>query len=220
MPHHHPPGTERVPLALWAPPPGRPHLPPAQALADWLVRELTRPGQLVVDALCTDDAVVAAALAADRRAAGVTPGSTDDVVVVSPTSRRGLGLVSATKTPTRLGRGADLVVVRQPPRCGGHAAAGSLAVSAGAAMLRTGGYLAVVCRPLRRPASAHADAVTGTVAQAETAGLVYAQHVVALCCPVRDVAGTLDTPASAATGTGLCRVHTDVLLFRKPKEAA
>ncbi|MEV4471241.1 hypothetical protein [Nonomuraea sp. NPDC049504] len=98
-------------------------------------------------------------------------------------------------------------------------------VACAAALVKPGGYLAVVTG-LHREGGV-ADPVPEIIARAREAGLVYLQHIVALRHPVRGqrIDADLSRRALAAIGelpeyAGLpatARTHADVLLFSRPR---
>jgi hypothetical protein len=82
--------------------------------------------------------------------------------------------------------------------------------------LRPGGLLAVTTAAVRNPGWAGQ-----LIAHARAAGLVYAQHVIALHAPIDDdhLLSPWPQPANAPVGPADTRhlpVHTDLLLFVKP----
>jgi len=83
--------------------------------------------------------------------------------------------------------------------------------------LRPGGLLAVITTAVWRPGWAGQ-----LIAHARAAGLMYAQHVIALHAPIRDdhlVSPQANPGAPAAASPADARhlpVHTDLLLFAQP----
>ena len=88
--------------------------------------------------------------------------------------------------------------------------------------LRPGGMLAVVTASQARRGRL-ADLPGETVARARAAGLVYAQHIIALRAVIRDSklaprspAGWPDPQPAAGAAPAHVRVHCDLLVFTKP----
>jgi hypothetical protein len=92
-------------------------------------------------------------------------------------------------------------------------------------VLRPGGVLAVITASTPRPAGLRDDPGE-VIAAARAAGLIYAQHIVALHAAITDgqlvtapqgIACGGETPGPPAVCT---RVHSDLLVFTKPGKPA
>jgi hypothetical protein len=82
-------------------------------------------------------------------------------------------------------------------------------------VLRPGGILAVLTAATLAPGAPAGDSAA-VIAAARAAGLVYAQHVIALRVPL--AGGQLVAPpgTTPAPGAVCARVHADVLVLSKP----
>ncbi|SEN79155.1 hypothetical protein SAMN05660976_08329 [Nonomuraea pusilla] len=128
---------------------------------------------------------------------------------------------------------AGLVVTEQtcgqPGRCPGrptsHEAPRAYGIAAAARLVKPGGHLAVVTGLHRQ--GGVVDPLPEVIVRARSVGLVYLQHIVALRHPARGeriepdplrhgLAGLQELPACAGLPTS-ARVHSDVLLFTRPK---
>jgi hypothetical protein len=184
------------------------------AAAAAVIGALSRPGDLVAVPLPGDAVFKAAAAAAARR-------------VTSPAApqcpRRGAApacgpALACSLAPLRATGSARLValaVVTDCSGCGQGAATGPLLYAACRRLLRPGGLLAVVTSAARDPGRAGR-----VIADARAAGLVYAQHVIAVHAPVDGDRLTSPWPRQGAgTASDLTHlpVHTDLLLFARPE---
>ena len=203
-----------------------------------IITAFSRPGELVVIPGARDGALVAAAAAAGRRVLGLAPGprSRDRVLA-------GLGGLDPGLRPlaeVRTGGPAVLLAAGNPEAgqaalaitgCGAAAAAwacpGERAAGPGVLyaacqrVLRPGGVLAVITVSTRRPGGLQDDPGE-VISRARAAGLVYAQHIVALHVPITGSQITPAPGAAARPGEGAgpanvhVRVHSDFLVFTQP----
>jgi len=198
-----------VPVSVWPaiPAPARCPASPGQlpcprryastaALA--VISALSRPGDLVAVPGPEDEVFLAAAAGAGRRAARSGAGAA------------ALAVVTACPVPG----------CRPPAPAGVGDADPGLPWAACQRALRPGGLLAVITAAVRHPGWAGQ-----LIAHARAAGLVYAQHVIALHAPICDdhllspQAQPVGAPAGPAD-TGHLPVHTDLLLFTKPGDTS
>jgi hypothetical protein len=203
-----------VPLSVWAASPVT-----EAALA---VTGFSRPGDLIVVLDSGTGAVLAAAAAAaaGRRVLGLVPGpAACQAALLRLDQLRDPG--GRPRVLVRSGGPATLL----DPGCpqAGQAALAIAAVprdgpgdlyAACERVLRPGGILAVL-PAVPVPGAAAADSAA-VIAAARAAGLVYAQHVIALRVPL--AAGELVPPPgiTPAPGAACARVHADVLVLSKP----
>ena len=208
------PGTPGlgVPLSVWA---ASPATEAARAVA-----EFSRPGDLVVVLDAGTGAVLASAAAAGagRRVLGLVPGVAACHIAGL---RLDLALSPAARPLTQVRPGGPGVLLDPASPHAGQAALAIAAVprdgpgevyAASERALRPGGVLVVLTAPAPAPG---ADS-TAAIAAGRAAGLVYAQHVIALRVPLAD--GQLIAPPGTAPPPGaVCaRVHADVLVLTKP----
>jgi hypothetical protein len=201
-----------------------------------IITAFSRPGELVVIPGARDGVLVAAAAAAGRRVLGLPsgPGSRQRVLA-------GLGGVDPGLRPlaeVRPGGPALLLEAGSPdagqaalvitggaepsPPCPGEPAADpGVLFAACQRVLRPGGVLAVITASTPRPGGLRDDPGE-VISRARAAGLIYAQHIVALHAPIT---GGQITPApgdAARLGevAGLAavhaRAHSDFLVFTQP----
>ena len=215
-----------------------------------VITAFSRPGELVVIPAAADGVLVAAAAAAGRRVLGLAPGprSRERVLTclagVDPLLRP-LAMIRHSGPALLLEAGnpwagqAALAITGSggpaPPRAcpaarspgGGEPAAGPGALYAACQrVLRPGGVLAVITASTPCPGGLRDDPGEA-ITQARAAGLIYAQHIVALHAPITGsqlAPGPGDTtrpdqaPGLAAVHI---RIHSDLLVFTKPgKEPA
>jgi SAM-dependent methyltransferase len=209
-----PPGLG-VPLSVWA---ASPASEAAQA-----VTAFSRPGDLVVVLDAGSGAVLAsaAAAAAARRVLGLVPGpaachaaglrldrSLDPVA--RPLAQVRPGGPGVLLDPACPQAGQAALVIASVPRDG----PGDV-YAACERVLRPGGILAVLTAAVPVPGAPAGDSAA-VIAAARAAGLVYAQHVIALRVPV--AGGELAPPPGTAPAPGAtgARVHADVLVLTKP----
>lgn len=110
---------------------------------------------------------------------------------------------------------ADLVLALVGPQ-GASDRLGVLAAS----RLRTGGILAVLTHSDTAEGRLR-DPIGSIVASAQNADLLYLQHIIALHATITDGALTIGAPTDTdEPGASHQRVHSDVLIFAQPTEAA
>jgi hypothetical protein len=161
----------------------------------------------------------AAAAAAGRRVLGLVPGPADCHAAQLRLDRNPAGRPAALIRPGGPGTLLD-------PGCpeAGQAALAIAAVprdgpgdlyAACERVLRPGGILAVLTAAAPAPGGPAGDSAA-VIAAARAAGLVYAQHVIALRVPL--AGGELVPPpgTAPAPGAACARVHADVLVLSKP----
>ncbi|MBA2897655.1 hypothetical protein [Nonomuraea soli] len=223
--------------------------PVSGPLARQLVSACTRIGETVIHLGAANHQVVSAALSAgclpvavfaDAGRAGVTwtrlarthPGHDLEVIdlrITDPADREHSVLAD-------LEGGAGLVVAELPcqqapaagVQRGSGIEAGVLDFAVMAGLLKPSGHLAVVTGLHR--AGRVADPLPGIIARARAAGLVYLQHIIALCQPARGdyiephlprrVRALRQELPECAGLPQSARAHSDVLLFTKPKTPA
>ena len=240
-----------VPVSIWphAPVPGSgPGPGPGCALcascmgtgsgpdAAQIITAFSRPGELVVIPGARDGVLVAAAAAAGRRVLGLPSGPRSRQRVLA-----GLGGVDSRLRPlaeVRPGGPALLLEAGNPdagqaalvitggaepsPPCPGEPVADpGVLYAACQRVLRPGGVLAVITASTPGPGGLRDD--TGEViSRARAAGLIYAQHIVALHAAITDGQLTPGPPGAArpdeAAGPPAVHasVHSDLLVFTKP----
>jgi len=202
------------------------------------ITAFSRPGELVVIPGARDGVLLAAAAAAGRRVLGLAPGPRSRQRVLAC-----LGGVDArlrSLAEVRPGGPALLLEAGNPeagqaalaitggaepsPSCPGEPAADpGVLFAACQRVLRPGGVLAVITASTPGPGGLRDD--TGEViSRARAAGLIYAQHIVALHGPI--TCGQI-APAPAArpaegAGPGAvhARAHSDFLIFTQPGGAS
>jgi len=168
------------------------------AAARAVISALSRPGDLVTVPGRGDEAFLAAAASTGRRAARSGAGSAALAVVAACP-------VPGCRPP---GKAADDTGPDRDP---------GLPWAACQRALRPGGLLAVITAAFRDPGWAGQ-----LIAHARTAGLVYAQHVIALHAPLHDdrlLSPPPPQPCASAASPAQTRhlpVHTDLLLFAQP----
>jgi hypothetical protein len=215
-----------------------------------VITAFSRPGELVVIPGARDGVLVAAAAAAGRRVLGLAPGprSRERVLAclggVDPL-RRQLAMVrrggpalllqaghpSAGQAALAIAGGGAPAPPRACPAAGspgdGEPAAGpGVLYAACQRVLRPGGVLAVITASTPCPGGLRDDPGEA-ITQARAAGLIYAQHIVALHAPIcgSQLTPRPDDTARPDQAAGLpavhIRIHTDLLVFTKPgKEPA
>jgi hypothetical protein len=209
-----------------------------------VVTAFSRPGELVVIPAARDGVLVAAAAAAGRRVLGLAPGlrSRERVLAclggVDPQLRQ-LAVVRRGGPALLLEAGhpeagqAALAITGgggpAPPRAcpaadspGSEPAAGpGVLYAACQRVLRPGGVLAVITASTLCPGGLRDDPGKA-ITQARAAGLIYAQHIVALHAPIcgSQLAPDPDDTARPDQAPGLAavhvRIHSDLLVFTKP----
>ena len=246
--------SSTVPLALWpigqADESGGPSETPTvsphhDAVPAELVRrileEYSAPGSLVLDPLCASAGILTACALCERRAIGIVL-EAGRATRIEDEANRNLSNRHRSRISIRVsgGRGTrdvlsdtvgrvDLACMTGVER---HRPAGESThrrtdlFAELIAVLRPGGFLAVVTQP-RRGRRGFVDRAGSTVGMARSAGFTYLQHVVAVDAAISD--GCLvarPTPSQRrsvreAHRRGLplhLRVHWDVSVFQKPIE--
>ena len=203
--------TSAVPVSVWPaiPVPARCPASPGQlpcprryasTAAQAVISALSHAGDLVAVPGPEDEVFLAAAASAGRRAARSGAGTA------------ALAVVTACPVPG----------CQPPGPAAGDAGADrdpGLPWASCQRALRPRGLLVVITAAVRHPGWAGQ-----LIAHARAAGLVYAQHVIALHAPLHDDHLLSPWPQAAAAPTGPAEtrhlpVHTDLLLFVKPRGA-
>lgn len=223
-------------------------IPPA--VAAYAIAIYTRPGDLVLDPDCGAGTVLVEALRADRHAFGLTtrtswwtlaranitaakaagarcdgsvldtrPAALATVRAVGLAGRVGLILTALRTTPEAPKERAS------DPDCDPDSAITALAITLTycESLLRSGGHLAVVARPLRQPDGSLVDLTTPLIAAGTSAGLTLVDRCVALTAGLRG--NRLVTRASLAERRAAARAraagtpttltaHHEVLVFQ------
>jgi hypothetical protein len=240
-----------VPVSIWphAPVPGSgPGPGPGCALcascagrgsgpdAAQIIIAFSRPGELVVIPGARDGVLVAAAAAAGRRVLGLAPGPGSRQRVLAGLGGLDPGLRPLAEVrpggPALLlkagnleaGQAALAIIggIEPSPPCPGEPAADpGVLYAACQRVLRPGGVLAVITASTPGPGGLRDDPGEA-ISRARAAGLIYAQHIVALHAPIT---GSQITPAPGEAarpgeGAGLAavhaRTHSDFLVFTQP----
>jgi len=212
-----------VPVSVW---PGPGPVPGPGPEAGYVITTFSRPGELVVIPAGTG-AFLTAAAAAGRRVLGLFS-SPAACHAASARLDQDLGPVARPLAQARAG-GPALLLEAGCPEAGRAALAitgrggpgGGVLYTACERVLRPGGVLAVLTASTPCPAGLRDDPGE-VIAGARAAGLIYAQHIVALHAAITDghlvpvSPGTAcpdETPGPPAVCT--C-VHSDLLVFTKP----
>ena len=195
-----------------------------------VITVFSRPGELVVIPAGTG-ALMSAAAAAGRRVLGLFPGPAachaassrldQDLGPARPLAQvraGGPGLLLEAGCP-EAGQAALAIIGRGGPGAGG------VLYAACERVLRPGGVLAVMTASTPRPGGLRDDPGE-VIAAARAAGLIYAQHIVAVHAAI--TGGQLAPgPPGAARPDEACgppavhaRVHSDLLVFTKPGKPA
>jgi hypothetical protein len=245
--------SSTVPLALWpigqADESGEPSRssigsPRLDAVPAVLVRrileEFSAPGSLVLDPLCDSAGILTVVAVCERRTSGIVPDGAR-ATRIQDEANRNLSNRHRSRISIRVGGGrglrdvlsdmvgrVDLVCSTsvERHRSGERAHRRTDLFADAMAILRPGGFLAVVTQP-RRGRRGFVDRAGSTVGMARSAGFIYFQHVVAVDAAISD--GCLvarPTPSQRravreAHRRGLplhLRVHWDVSVFQKPIE--
>ena len=223
-------------------------IPPAVAVH--AITAYTRPGDLVLDPDCGAGTVLTAALRSGRHALGLTArsrwwklaranvteakmagawrdGSVLDAAPKVLTTARAAGLIGRVGLVlASLRTGPDHAT--GPDRVGSAVAALATTLLYCAPLLRPGGHVAVVVRPLRHPDGSLADLTTLLIAAGASAGLVPVERCLAMTAGLR--ANRLVTRASLAERRAVRRarsvgipialaVHHEVLVFQLAHDA-
>jgi len=214
-----------------------------------VITAFSRPGELVVIPAARNGVLVAAAAAAGRRVLGLTPGprsrqrvltcldGVDPLLRHLAVVRRGgpallleAGHPEAGQAALAIAGGGGPAPPRACPAAGspggGEPAAGpGVMYAACQRALRPGGVLAVITASTPCPGGLRDDPGEA-ITQARAAGLIYAQHIVALHAPI---AGSQLAPGPGDTArpdqaAGLAavhvRIHSDLFVFIKPGKPA
>jgi hypothetical protein len=218
-------------------------VPVSGPLARHLVTACTRLGDLVVDLDASDHNVISTALAMGCQA---TATFTDPVLArvigqalatTHPDHDLAVADLRLTRPDTLLAdlrhlKGAASLVVRtyacssrrhERTNTVGQA---HLDLPGSAALLKPGGHLAVVTG-LHHGQADPVDPAPALIAEAQRAGLLYLQHIIALRVPVRgerlEPPLTWGLPRTGAAAGGLpasARVHSDLFIFTRPRTAS
>ena len=211
-----------VPVSVW-PSPGP--VPGPGPEAAYVITAFSRPGELVVIPAGTG-ALLTAAAAAGRQVLGLFPGPAachaasarldrdlDPAARPLAQARAGGPALLLEAGCPEAGRAALAITGRDGPGTG-------VLYTACERVLRPGGVLAVLTASTHRPAGLRDDPGE-VIAAARAAGLIYAQHIVALHAAITD--GQLlprpqdASPDETAGPPAVCaRVHSDLLVFTKP----
>jgi hypothetical protein len=200
-----------------------------------IITAFSRPGELVVIPGARDGALVAAAAAAGRRVLGLAPGPRSRQRVLAALG----GLAPGLRPLAEVRPGGPALLLEAgnpeagqaalaitgggepaPPRaCPGEPAADpGVLYAACQRVLRPGGVLTVITASTPGPGRLRDDPGEA-ITRARAAGLIYAQHIVALHAPIT---GSQITPApgdAARPGEGAgpaavhARAHSDFLVF-------
>jgi hypothetical protein len=210
-------------------------VPVSGPLARHLITACTRLGDLVVDLDASDHHVISTALAMGCQATAT---------ITDPVLARAIGRTLATTHPDHELAAADFRLTRPDTLLADlrHLkGAASLVVRAhacpsvgqthldltgSAALLKPGGHLAVVTG-LHHGQEDPVDPAPALIAEAQRAGLLYLQHIIALRVPVRgerlEPPLTWGVPTTGAAVGGLpvsARVHSDLFIFTRPRTAS
>jgi hypothetical protein len=210
-----------VPVSVWPAPGPAPGSGPEAA---HVITAFSRPGELVVIPAAGTGALLSAAAAAGRRVLGLSPGP---AACHAASSRLDQDLDPARR-PLAQARpgGPGLLLEAGCPEAGQAAlaitgrGAGGVLYAACERVLRPGGVLAVITASTPRPGGLRDDPGE-VIAAARAAGLVYAQHIVALHAAITGgqlTPGPPDARPDEAAGPPAVHacVHSDLLVFTKP----
>jgi hypothetical protein len=214
-----------VPVSVWPATPAPGPAPGPGPEAAHVITAFSRPGELVVIPAAGTGALLSAAAAAGRRVLGLFPGPAA-CHAAGLRLDQDLGPAARPLAQARAG-GPGLLLEAGCPEAGQAAlaitgrGAGGVLYAACERVLRPGGVLAVITASTPRPAGLRDDPGE-VIAAARAAGLVYAQHIVALHAAI--TGGQLTTglpgaarPDEAAGPPAVCAcVHSDLLVFTKP----
>jgi hypothetical protein len=232
-----------VPVTIWphAPVPGSGPGPECASCtggargpdAAQIITAFSRPGELVVIPGARDGVLVAVAAAAGRHVLCLAPG---------PRSReRILACLGGVDAPLRqlaevrsggpalllqagnpeAGQAALAITGGSDPAPGEPAAGPGVLYAACQRVLRPGGVLAVITASTPGPGGLRDDPGE-VISRARAAGLVYAQHIVALHVPVTGshIAPASGDAARPSKGAGVAvlhaQIHSDFLVFTQP----
>jgi hypothetical protein len=218
------------PLSVWPATPAPGPAPGSGPEAAHVITAFSRPGELVVIPVAGTGALVSAAAAAGRRVLGLFPGP---AACRAASSRLDQDLDPSARPLAQVRAGGpDVLLEAGCPEAGqaalaitGRGDAGGVLYAACERVLRPGGVLAVITASTRRPGGLRDDP-GGAIAAARAAGLIYAQHIIALHAAITGGQLTPGPPDAArpdeADGPPAvhARVHSDLLVFTKHKEPA
>jgi hypothetical protein len=221
------------PLSVWPATPAPGPAPGSGLQSVHAITAFSRPGELVVIPAAGTGALLAAAAAAGRRVLGLFPGPAACHAASSHLDQD-LGPAARPLAQVRAG-GPEVLLEAGCPEAGQAALAitGRCAPGAGGVLyaacervLRPGGVLAVITASTPRPGGLRDDPGE-VIAAARAAGLVYAQHIVALhaaitggqLAPAPPGAARADDEAGGPPAVH-ARIHSDLLVFTKPQKPA
>ena len=213
-----------MPVSVW-PAPGP--VPGPGPEAAYVITAFSRPGELIVIPAAGTGALLSAAAAAGRRVLGLFPSpaachaasallARDLDPAARPLARAratGPGLLLEAGCP-EAGRAALAITGRDGPGI-------NVLYAACERVLRPGGVLAVITASTPRPAGLRDDPGE-VIAAARAAGLIYAQHIVALHAAITDgqlvpvSLGAARADEAAGPPAVCARIHSDLLVFTKP----
>jgi hypothetical protein len=214
------------PLSVWPATPAPGPAPGSGPEAAHVITSFSRPGELVVIPAAGTGALLSAAAAAGRRVLGLFPGP---AACHAASSRldQDLGPARRLLAQVRPG-GPDVLLEAGCPEAGqaalaitgrGGPGAGGVLYAACERVLRPGGVLAVLTASTPGPGGLRDDPGE-VIAAARAAGLIYAQHIVALHATI--TYGQLlprpqdASPDETAGPPAVCaRIHSDLLVFTK-----
>jgi hypothetical protein len=217
-----------VPLSVW-PAPGP--VPGSGPEAAHVITAFSRPGELVVIPAAGTGALLTTAAAAGRRVLGLFSGP---AACHAASSRLDQDLDPAARPLAQVRAGdPGLLLEAGCPEAGqaalaitGRGGPGTgVLYTACERVLRPGGVLAVITASPPRPAGLRDDPGE-VIAAARAAGLLYAQHIVALHAAITggQLTPGLPGPARRDETAGppvVCtRIHSDLLVFTKPGKPA
>ncbi|MGH3224539.1 MAG: hypothetical protein ACRDPY_38640 [Streptosporangiaceae bacterium] len=215
-----------VPVSVWPATPAPGLAPGPGPEAAHVITAFSRPGELVVIPAAGTGALLAAAAAAGRRVLGLFAGPAACHAAglrldwdLDPAARPlaqarpgGPGLLLEAGCP-EAGRAALAITGRGSPSA-------SVLYEACERVLRPGGVLAVITASTPRPAGLRDDPGE-VIAAARAAGLIYAQHIVALHAAITGGQLTPSMPGGARPDETAsppavhARIHSDLLVFTK-----
>ena len=216
------------PLSVWPATPAPGPAPGSGPEAAHVITAFSQRGELVVIPAAGAGALLPAAAAAGRRVLGLFP-SPAACHAAGSRLDHDLGPAARPLAQVRAG-GPDLLLEAGCPEAGqaalaitgrGGPGAGGVLYAACERVLRPGGVLAVITASTPRPGGLRDDPGE-VIAAARAAGLIYAQHIVALHAAITGgqlTPGPWDAarPDEAAGHPAVhARIHSDLLVFTKP----
>jgi hypothetical protein len=217
------------PLSVWPATPAPGPAPGSGPEAAHVITAFSRPGELFVIPAAGTGALLPAAAAAGRRVLGLFPGPAACHAAGSRLDHD-LGPAARPLAQVRAG-GPDLLLEAGCPEAGqaalaitgrGGPGAGGVLYAACERVLRPGGVLAVITASTPRPGGLRDDPGE-VIAAARAAGLIYAQHIVAVHAAITGgqlTPGprTAARPDEAAGPPAVhARIHSDLFVFTKPR---